>query len=116
MMDKERPSGSDAILGDFLTQVIEQSETHHAQNAHTSAMHSHKRDALEHNLSPNVHKWVDDDSSRPRSKEEDYVTTQDDVCREQDSVHNTEFVTESMFKRFMVDQNSAMNIYLFYIN
>ena len=108
MMDEERPSGSDAILGDFLTQVIEQSETHHDQDAHTSAKHSRKRDALEHNSSPNAHKWVDDDSSRPRSKEEDYVTTQDKMCSEQDTVHNTEFVTESMFKRFMVDQNSAM--------
>lgn len=51
---------------------------------------------------------VDDDSQRSRSKAVDYVTTQDNVCLEQDSVHNTEFVTESILKKFMVDQNSAM--------
>lgn len=51
---------------------------------------------------------VDDDSQRSSSKAVDYVTTQDNVCLEQDSVHNTEFVTESIFKKFMVDQNSAM--------
>lgn len=51
---------------------------------------------------------VDDDSQRSSSKAVDYVTTQDNVCLEQDSVHNTEFVTESILKKFMVDQNSAM--------
>lgn len=30
------------------------------------------------------------------------------MCLEQNSVNNTEFVTESMLKKFMVDQNSAM--------
>lgn len=51
---------------------------------------------------------VDDDSQRSSSKAVDYVATQDNVCLEQDSVHNTEFVTESILKKFMVDQNSAM--------
>lgn len=58
-MDEERPSVSDAILGDFLTQVMstEQSDKHHDQDAHTSAMKSLKRDSLIVYSLPDAHKW-----------------------------------------------------------
>ncbi|XP_062599499.1 uncharacterized protein LOC134261024 [Saccostrea cucullata] len=106
-MDEERPSGSDAILGDFLTQVMstEQSDTHHEQDVHKGAMKSRKRDALnnEHS-SQDTHKWGDDDSLGTSAR---CVITQE-THEKQDRVNNTEFVTETMFKKFMVDQNLAM--------
>ena len=36
-MDEERPSGSDAILGDFLTQVIYAEQSSDEHNLQTSA-------------------------------------------------------------------------------
>lgn len=61
-----------------------------------------------HSLNILRHKWVHSDSPRSSSKAVDYVTTQEKVCLEPKSVQITEFVTESMFKKFRVDQNLTM--------
>lgn len=99
IMYEERLAGSDAILGDFLTQVISAEQSSVEHDTQTSAGKSCKRDALIANSSPDAHKWVDDSS----------VTECTQILQsvEQDS-HNTEFVKESMFKKIMNDQNLAM--------
>ena len=63
-MDEERPSGSDAILDVFLTQVILTEQSADKHNPQRSADKSRKRDALiaTCNSSPDAHKWVDDSS------------------------------------------------------
>ena len=91
-MEEERPSGSDAILGNFLTKVVKK------QSDISSAVDSRKRDAhsisADNSSSVTTHKWVDDDSE----SENDYIKP----------AQNTEYVTESMFKKFINDQNATM--------
>ena len=59
-MDEERPSGSDAILGDFLTQVIYAEQSSDEHNLQTSADKSRQRDALIANSLSYAHMWLDD--------------------------------------------------------
>jgi hypothetical protein len=83
-------------FGGFLTQGIVEK-----QSDISSAVDSRKWDSqymsADHLSSVTTHKWVDDDSE----SENDYIT----IPR---PVQNTEYVTESMLKKFIDDQNATM--------
>jgi hypothetical protein len=101
-MEEECPSGSDAILGDLLTQVIAEK-----QSDIICAIKFRKRDEQSVDLSSSVttHKWVDDDSESENTEANDYITKHQPA---QVSVQNTEYATESMLKKFIDDQDATM--------
>ena len=129
-MEAKRDSASDAILGAFLhnitgTDTVGTDES----DANQSATNARKRVALycdessddthkwvdEHNASTQsdeTHKWADERERCQREMQTITITTIDDdpshIADKRAEESSNEFVTESMFSKFMKQQNAAM--------